>query len=163
MLCYYSKKLEHVAVDNKNFCVYNYRAKVFVDFFAMLCYYVASLNIIACEGGIDMQEARMLGNYVEHLAQRKGLSISDLSRILDCTENQVYSFIKGRAYASFAQISTLATELGATIEELLHGDERTYNATVVHCMNDFQDNKNRETILDLIDDYVDIVDAVLTQ
>ena len=90
-------------------------------------------------------------------------SISDLSRILDCTENQVYSFIKGRAYASFAQISTLATELGATIEELLHGDERTYNATVVHCMNDFQDNKNRETILDLIDDYVDIVDAVLTQ
>ena len=42
-----------MAVDNKNFCVYNYRAKVFVDFFSMLCYYVASLNIIACEGGID--------------------------------------------------------------------------------------------------------------
>lgn len=110
-----------------------------------------------------MQEARMLGNYVDHLAKRKGLSISDLSRILECTEDQVYSFIKGRAYASFAQICTLATELGATVEELLHGDEMTYNATVVHCMNDFQDNKNREIILDLIDDYVDIVDAVLTQ
>lgn len=163
MLCLHTEKLEHVVIDNKSFCDYTYRVKVLIDFFAMLCYHIKPLNMIACEGGIDMQEARMLGNYVEHLAQRKGLSISDLSRILDCTENQVYSFIKGRAYVSFAQISTLATELGATIEELLHGDEKTYNATVVHCMNDFQDNKNRETILDLIDDYVDVVDAVLTQ
>ncbi len=105
----------------------------------------------------------MLGNYVELLAQRKGLSISDLSRILDCTENQVYSFLKGRAFASFAQISALATEFGASIEELLSGDIMNYNATVVHCMNEFEDPKNRETILDLIDDYVDIVDAVLMQ
>ena len=110
-----------------------------------------------------MQEARMLGNYVGQLAERKGLSISDLSRILDCTEHQVHSFIKGRAYASFAQISKLAMELETSIDELLSGDERTYNATVVHCMNEFQNNDNRETILDLIDDYVDIVDAVLMQ
>lgn len=110
-----------------------------------------------------MQEARMLGNYVEHLANRKGLSISDLSRILDCSENQAYSFVKGRAFASFSQLSTLAEEFGVTIDELLSGDEQTYNATVVHCMNDFQDASKREDILDLIDDYVDIVDAVKMQ
>lgn len=30
-------------------------------------------------------------------------------------------------------------------------------------MNEFQDTKNRETILDLIDNYIDVVDAVSAQ
>ena len=30
-------------------------------------------------------------------------------------------------------------------------------------MNEFQDTKNREMILDLIDNYIDIVDAVSAQ
>ena len=107
-----------------------------------------------------MQEARMLGNYVEHLANRNGLSTSDLANILGGDEGRVLSFIKGRAYASYAQISSLAATLGTTVEDLLNGDPDTYNATVVHCMNDFQNTANREVILDLIDDYVDIVDAV---
>lgn len=102
----------------------------------------------------------MLGNYVEHLAERKGLSISDLANILGGDERRVKSFIKGRAYASYNQISSLAAMLGTTVEGLLKGDSDAYNATVVHCMNDFQNTANRERILDLIDDYVDIADAV---
>lgn len=109
-----------------------------------------------------MHEARMLGNYVEHLAETKGLSISDLSKIIGCTENQTYAFVKGRAYASFAQMSSLASALGTTVEGLLSGDATRYNATVVHCMNDFQNINKREEILDLIDNYIDIVDAVAT-
>lgn len=107
-----------------------------------------------------MQEARMLGNYVEHLARIKGLSISELSEILGCTEDRTYSFIKGRAFASFSQLSNLATAFGVSIDRLLAGDTDSYNATVVHCMNDFHDTNKREEILDLIDNYIDIVDAV---
>lgn len=105
----------------------------------------------------------MLGNYVKHLAESKGLSISRVSEILGCNEHQAQAFLKGRGYASFAQISKLAVELGTNIENLLIGDEKQYNETVVHCMNDFQNTSNREMILDLIDDYVDIVDAVALQ
>ena len=107
-----------------------------------------------------MHGARVLGNYVEHLAKQNELSISDLSRILVCDEQQVYSFIKGRAYASFGQLSKLADALGTTVADMIAGDEATYNATVVHCMNEFQDPAKREVILDLIDSYVDIFDAV---
>lgn len=107
-----------------------------------------------------MQEARMLGNYVEHLANTKGLSISDLSKILGCSDNRTYSFIKGRAFASFSQMSNLASALDVSIDKLLTGDIDSYNATVVHCMNDFDDPTKREEILDLIDNYIDIVDAV---
>ena len=33
-----------------------------------------------------MQNARMLGNYVEYLAEQKGLSVSDLSKALGCDQ-----------------------------------------------------------------------------
>lgn len=110
-----------------------------------------------------MQGARMLGNYVEHLAMRKGLSISDLGEILKCSDHQVYSLIKGRAYASFPQILELSKALNTSVEALLAGDEVSYNASVVHCMNQFKDPQKREIILDIIDDYIDIIDAVNNQ
>lgn len=110
-----------------------------------------------------MQGARMLGSYVEHLASCKNMSLSDLSSILGCNEAGVYAFMKGRAFASFPQIAALADRLGVTVEQLLSGDETSYNANVVHCMNDFQDTSKRELILDLIDDYIDVVDAVTEQ
>ena len=110
-----------------------------------------------------MYEARMLGNYVMHLSESKGLSVSDLCRILDCDEHKVKALFKGRAFASFAQLSSLADALDASVECLLHGDDSVYNKTVVHCMNELQDKANRESILDLIDDYVDIVDLLSVQ
>ena len=110
-----------------------------------------------------MQNARMLGNYVEYLAEQKGLSASDLSKALGCDQTKVTSFLQGRSYASFSQISSLAKMLGASISELLAGDMQHYDKTVVDCMNEFQDTKNREMILDLIDNYIDVVDAVSAQ
>lgn len=110
-----------------------------------------------------MQGARMLGNYVGHLANCRNMSLSDLGNILGCSEKDVYSFLKGRTYASFCQISALADSFGVTVEQLLSGDETFYNTDVVHCMNDFQDTSKRELILDLIDDYIDVVDAVTEQ
>lgn len=107
-----------------------------------------------------MQNARMLGNYIEHLANNKGLSISDLSQTLECSEQKVRALYKGLAFASFDQISKLASLLGATVSQLLSGDSAQYNKTVVCCMNDFDEASRREEILDLIYDYVDIVDAV---
>lgn len=107
-----------------------------------------------------MQEARKLGSYIDYLAKREGLTASDLSGILHCGEDQVFRLLKGRAVASFSQISSLASALNCTVVDLMKGDEESYNATVVHCMNGFRSANNREFILDLIDDYVDVVDAV---
>lgn len=110
-----------------------------------------------------MQRARMLGNYVQQLISERGLSTDALGHMLGCQEHQIKSFLKGRSFATFEQMSILAKELNTSIAELLEGNEEHYNATVVHCMNQFQDTANREKILDIIDDYMDIVDAVDTQ
>lgn len=110
-----------------------------------------------------MQSARMLGNYVHQLANSKEISIDRLSEVLGFTKQQVLSFFKGCTFASFSQITSLAKELGVSVDSLLAGDNESYNASVVHCMNKFSNPDNREFILDIIDDYIDVKDAVENQ
>lgn len=107
-----------------------------------------------------MQRARMLGNKIEHLATSKNLSITDLSEVLGCTETQMHLLLKGRVVASFTQISRIAEKLETSVQDLLASNKAEYNSTVIHCMNEFADDNNREFILDLMYDYMDIVDAV---
>ena len=107
-----------------------------------------------------MQGARMLGNYVDYLSKQNSISHSDLAEVLGCSTHQAYSFIKGRVHISFSQISDLAQRLDTTVMDLLAGNEDVYKRTVVECMNAFDQDEHREEILDLIDNYIDLVDAV---
>lgn len=107
-----------------------------------------------------MQEARMIGFRVDKYAISKNISHAELSSIIGCNETQFKSFVKGRAFVSFNQLSLLAKHLGVEIASLLSGNEEEYNQSVVHCMNKFSDNNNREKILDIIDDYMDVLDSL---
>ena len=107
-----------------------------------------------------MKQARMLGSYVFHLAKQQGLSISDLSKIMNCSERQVYLFLHGRAFASFLQIQSLSNELNVSVEKLLKGNEKIYYDTFVHFYQPFHDLKNCEMILDIIDNYITIKESL---
>lgn len=107
-----------------------------------------------------MTQARMMGNYAQHLAEEKGISLSQLSKALECDEITIQRFFKGHILLPFAQISKLAETLSISIEQLLTGDKEQYEATVVHCQVPFNNPDNRETILDIIDDYVAISNIV---
>lgn len=107
-----------------------------------------------------MQKARVLGNYIQKLAEENRMSVADLSGLLGCGELQTMLLLRGRSFATFEQISKLADRFKVSVQELLDGDTAYYDRTVAHCMNQFQKTENREQILDIIDEYLDIVDAV---
>ena len=107
-----------------------------------------------------MQQARMLGYRVQKIANSCNVSPLELSEVIGCNEVQMKSFFKGRAYISFEQLSLLADALNVNVTSLLIGDEEGYNSSVVHCMNGFDNPNNREIILDIIDEYMDILDSV---
>ncbi len=107
-----------------------------------------------------MQKARMVGNYIQHLAEEQNVSVKELSDLMGCTELQTKSVFKGRALVSFEQLQRLAARFSVSVQDILNGDTRVYSKTVVHCMNDFENPANRERILDLIDEYMDLVDVV---
>lgn len=107
-----------------------------------------------------MQKARMLSNGVEYLAKQKNISDEALCDALKCEQTHLRSFFKGRSLLSFDQLKTISNVLGTTVSQLLEGDAEHYEESVVHCMNPFHDTKNRELILDIIDDYLDVLDAL---
>lgn len=107
-----------------------------------------------------MQQARMLGNFADQTAQALGLTTLEISKKLQCSEQKVKAFFKGRTYFTFQQLNSLSDLLGIPVQELLKGDPNHYYKSVVHCMNNFDDIQNRETILDIIDDYMDIYDSI---
>lgn len=107
-----------------------------------------------------MTNARMLGNYVAYLAKIHKISNSDLSNLVGCTEHQLDMFLRGRAFLSYSKLQKLSNYFGISVEELLVGNQDIYNQAVVHCVKQFNNGNNRELILDIIDQYIDIADAI---
>ena len=97
-----------------------------------------------------MKEVYMLGKHVEHFARRKGMTIDDMARAMGCSKIQVQRFLKGFAYASFQQIKAIAVALEVSVEDLLSDNDECYE----------DGPTESETVLDIIHDYVDVVDAV---
>ena len=107
-----------------------------------------------------MQQARMLGYRVEKIADSCNVSPLELSQVIGCDENQIKSLFKGRSFVSFEQLVLLSKTLNVNVSDFLSGYDADYNKSAVHCMNDFDDPNNREKILDIIDEYMDVLDSV---
>ena len=107
-----------------------------------------------------MENLRMLGSSIQKGAEARRLSAKEVGDAIRCGERQVLSLYKGRSICSFAQLKTIAELYSVPVGELLAGDENYYERTVIHCMNRFHSADNREEILDIIYDYLDICDLV---
>lgn len=108
-----------------------------------------------------MQKARMLGNHLRQLADERGITATELGTLLGCSAQQMCALFAGRRFLTFDQLSALADRFRVSVEALLAGDPAHYNKTVTHNMNKFEDTGKREEILDIIDDYMDVFDALL--
>ena len=106
-----------------------------------------------------MINARMLGFNVRKIMEKENKTVSDLSKVLNCSEHDFDRFLMGRAILSYKQIKTLAENLNITVFELLNGNEEEYYKYAVQCYGEFEDIKNREKILNIIDGYMDIVEV----
>ncbi len=107
-----------------------------------------------------MQDFRQIGYRIKKYAKEKNVSDSTLSSIIGCSESKMESIYSGRFYLAFPQLEEIAKKLKVDTMSLLSGNEEEYSKTVVHCMNDFSDPNNRERVLDIIDEYLDVVDAI---
>lgn len=94
-----------------------------------------------------MKQARRLGNYVEELSIKNNITPIQLSELLNCSEHFIQRFFKGRALLTFPQMRLLADTFGVTVSDLLDDSNYSYD-------------DNREKILDIIDDYMDLYEAV---
>ena len=107
-----------------------------------------------------MKTARMIGNFAEHRIADLGISQEEVNNTLQLSEPEVMAFYKGRLLLTYDQLTELSNLLKVPVQDIIKGDEQEYSVSVVHCMNDFDHESNREFILDIIDDYLDIWDSI---
>ena len=103
-----------------------------------------------------MKDLRLLGSTIRKFSQEKHIHIED---ILKCSADEAASILDGRVFPEYSSLLQLSEAFGIGVSELLNGDEEYYNNNFVHCMGNFDDLNNREEILDIIDDYLVLLDA----
>ena len=103
-----------------------------------------------------MKDLRLLGSTIRKFSQEKHIHIED---ILKCSADEAASILDGRVFPEYAALERLSDAFGITVSELLNGDKEYYNNNFVHCMGSFDELQNREEILDIIDDYLVLLDA----
>ena len=74
-----------------------------------------------------MQDARMLGSYVNKLLKLNEMPIEDFAVALDCTTEQIELFLEGKTYLSYDKLLTLSKTLKASITNLLDFNGEWYN------------------------------------
>ena len=107
-----------------------------------------------------MKAYRMMGLYVENTANAKNITIEEMSSATNCSRDYFKSFLSGRAVLSFNQLKVLSQLLEVSVGQILAGNQKDYDDSIVHCFNDFDDTDNREMILDIIDDYFDLKESL---
>lgn len=108
-----------------------------------------------------MKQARMLGNMAQSCLKKAGISVSDASALLGCSELTLDLFFEGRALLSFEKLMLLADLLKIPFDVLMKGNDKLYCESIVHCMNQFDNEDNRELILNIIDGYLDIEESLV--
>ncbi len=106
-----------------------------------------------------MRNMRVIGATIRKALEDKCVSREQLAKEAKISANDLEMVIYGRKILSFSQLSKIADYLDIKIDLLIEGDINYYTNTVVDCMNGFENEENREKILDLVYDYMDLLDA----
>jgi len=83
------------------------------------------------------------------LCSRLNFNATDLNRLLF-----------GRLSVTPVQLNTIADTLSVPVEELVNYKNSDSYKNIVHCMSSFSSQKNCSEVLDIIDSYIDIKEAV---
>lgn len=68
-----------------------------------------------------MKTTRQIGAHIGYLAARKGMTLSEISKIIGCTEIQTSKYLRGDAVLSYEQILALAKSFNTTANEIQFG------------------------------------------
>lgn len=107
-----------------------------------------------------MREARMVGKAIKKLTEKKGIGPEQLSQLLSLPVEIINMGLAGRQLFSFDQLEQISNYCDISMDLILDVDSPGCSAYAIDCMNDFTNINNCEDVLDLIYDYLDILDCV---
>lgn len=107
-----------------------------------------------------MNNSRILGNNIILELSEMNLSVEMFAEKIGFTEAETQKLIQGRMFLPPFQLNVIAKALGISVEKLI--DDRgceAYN-NLIHNFGEFKSRENQELILDMIDMYADLEEAL---
>ena len=99
---------------------------------------------------------RKIGVNIFTLMQNAGLSREELARKLSYSYRDMCRILEGKLMLPPVEVKRIAEFFGKTKQELLHYEF----VPELQYMKEFSDTKNLDKILDLLDEYVDLKEAM---
>lgn len=100
---------------------------------------------------------RRLGSNIEKASRKTFKQIEEFANAINLSEKDVYRLFEGRLILSPVQLKVISEKVNTPLKELL---DVSGKYTLVECMGSFKDEKNEDKILDLIDNYIDLIEAI---
>lgn len=107
-----------------------------------------------------MSTMRTIGYKVFILAKEKKAE-ENLMKKLNFSSNDLQKLYDGRLAFSDEELSVISEELDVPVEDILDYEETEAYPEMVHCMSKFSKQENCDKVLDIIDSYIDVKEAVL--
>jgi plasmid maintenance system antidote protein VapI len=108
-----------------------------------------------------MNNSRMIGNNISLELKEKAWDVSTFAQKIGCSQEETYKLIEGRLFLPPALIKTIADALGITMEALMKDRGTLEYNSLIHNFRDFRNSANQELVLDLIDMYADLEEALI--
>lgn len=102
---------------------------------------------------------RKIGVNIYSFMQSKNITPDDLAKELDCPLKDIWNVIEGKVMIPPYEVERIAGVLGTTKENLVKYDSDRLAPNLAF-MNEFSNPENLDRILDLMDEYVEIQEAI---
>lgn len=107
-----------------------------------------------------MASLRDLGYKIMSLVNNKDSLKKQLCMKLNFSSTDLNRLLFGRLSVTPVQLTTIAETLSVPVEELINYKNNDSYKNVVHCMSSFSTQEHCNEVLDIIDSYIDIKEAV---
>ncbi len=101
---------------------------------------------------------RLLGNNIKCMADEIKLDAKELASACGLSLSDIHRVFEGRLVLTPVQICAIADTLKCSVNQLLVKPEGFISYG--ECMGDFKNPENEDKILNIIDDYIDLMESV---
>lgn len=102
-------------------------------------------------------ELRRLGSNIEKASKKNYTQVEDFASAINLSVKDVHRLFEGRLILSSSQLKVISEKVNTPMKKLL---DISSKYTFVECVGSFKDVQNEDKILDLIDSYIDLSEAV---
>ena len=107
-----------------------------------------------------MNSSRVIANNISLELRAHAMGLSEFGDKIGFSLAEVHRLIEGRLFIPPVQLEKIAKVLGITKEQLIKDRGMSEYNTLIHNFRDFKNELNQELVLDLIDMYADLAEAL---